>query len=181
MRVPYDESWGRDFWCRCGLVNGPCRESRPVQKKQISLLFPLVWPCLLSQAVTWLACIVSGRKLVLWSSEVECRKVHLSLLLIQHRAMKTDCRSGGMARRILNLSTRWKWLVRFTTLSRYPRGKRPRFQLDMRLQWPESFCLPGTEPVNVRTELPGLHGMWCVSSKLCCVENSMNANLTETP
>jgi hypothetical protein len=38
-----------------------------------------------------------------------CKKVKLSLCLTKHRAMKTYWGSGGIAPRILDLGTRWRW------------------------------------------------------------------------
>jgi len=35
-------------------------------------------------------------------------------------------RSGGIATRILDLGTRWRWGVSFTSRPLYPRGKRTR-------------------------------------------------------
>jgi hypothetical protein len=46
--------------------------------------------------------------------------------------------SGGIAPRILNLCTRWRWVVSFMTQPLYPRGKNPRYPLDRRLGGPEN-------------------------------------------
>jgi hypothetical protein len=46
-------------------------------------------------------------------------KVKLSLCLTKHHAMNTYWESGGIAPRILNLGTRYKWVVSFTPLSLY--------------------------------------------------------------
>jgi len=46
-----------------------------------------------------------------------------SLCLITHHAMKTYWESGGIAPRILNLGTRWRWSDSFTLRSLYPRRK----------------------------------------------------------
>jgi hypothetical protein len=61
---------------------------------------------------------------------------------------------------ILDLGTRWRWVVSFTTLPRYPRGRGPRYPLDRRLGEPQSrsgrcgeeknLALPGIEPVARR-------------------------------
>jgi hypothetical protein len=39
--------------------------------------------------------------------------------------MKTYCGSGGIAPRILDLCTKWRWVVRFTPRPLYPQGKSP--------------------------------------------------------
>jgi hypothetical protein len=52
-------------------------------------------------------------------------KVKLSLCSTKHYAMKTYCGSGGIAPRILNLDTRWRWVVNFTPRALYPQGKDP--------------------------------------------------------
>jgi len=36
--------------------------------------------------------------------------------LMKHHAMKTYCGSGGRAPRILNLDTRWRWVVSYRVL-----------------------------------------------------------------
>jgi len=43
--------------------------------------------------------------------------------LIKNHAMKTYWGNGGIAARILNLGTRWRWVVSFTTLPPSPWGK----------------------------------------------------------
>jgi hypothetical protein len=52
-------------------------------------------------------------------------KVKLSLCLTKHRAMKTYWGSGGTAPCILDLCTRWSWVVSFTHRPLYPQGKSP--------------------------------------------------------
>jgi hypothetical protein len=52
-------------------------------------------------------------------------KVKLSLCLTKHHAMKTYWGSGGIAPRILDFGTRWRWVVSFTPLPLYPQGKPP--------------------------------------------------------
>jgi hypothetical protein len=47
-------------------------------------------------------------------------KVKLSLCLTKHQAMKTYWGSGGIAPRILDLGTRWRWVVSFTSRERAP-------------------------------------------------------------
>jgi hypothetical protein len=50
--------------------------------------------------------------------------------------MKGCWGSGGIAPRILNLGTRWRWVVSFTPKPLYPQGKRPCYPLDRRLGVP---------------------------------------------
>jgi hypothetical protein len=45
--------------------------------------------------------------------------------LIRHHAMRTYWGNGGIAPRILNLGTRWKWVVSFMPRPHYPRRKSP--------------------------------------------------------
>jgi hypothetical protein len=59
-------------------------------------------------------------------------KVTLSLRLTKHHAMKT-WGSGGKAPHILDLDTRWRWVVSFTPRSLYPQEKSPRYPFDRRL------------------------------------------------
>jgi hypothetical protein len=60
------------------------------------------------------------------------------VLLTEHHAMKTYWRSGGIAPRILDLGTRWRWVVSFTPWPIYPQGKKPWYPLDRRLGGPQS-------------------------------------------
>jgi hypothetical protein len=48
-----------------------------------------------------------------------------SLCWTKHHSMKTDWGSGGIAPRILDLGTRWRWVVNFTPRSLYPRERIP--------------------------------------------------------
>jgi hypothetical protein len=50
-------------------------------------------------------------------------KVKLSLCLTKHHAMKTYSGSEGIAPRILDLSTGWRWVVSFKPRSLCPQGK----------------------------------------------------------
>jgi hypothetical protein len=45
--------------------------------------------------------------------------------------------SGGMAPSILDLGTRWRWVVCFTPRPLYPRGNRPRHPSDRRMDGPQ--------------------------------------------
>jgi hypothetical protein len=45
------------------------------------------------------------------------------LFLTQHHAMKAYWRSGGIAPCILDLGTRWRWVVSFTARPLYPPEK----------------------------------------------------------
>jgi hypothetical protein len=64
------------------------------------------------------------------------RKVKLSLCLTKHHAMKAYWRSGGIAPRILDLGTRWRWVVIFTPQPFYPQRKSPWYPLARRLGGP---------------------------------------------
>jgi len=57
--------------------------------------------------------------------------------------------SRGIAPRILDLGTRWIWVVSFTSRPLYPQGKSPRYPLDRRLGGPpEPFWTRGGEEKN---------------------------------
>jgi hypothetical protein len=60
-------------------------------------------------------------------------KIKLSLCLTKHHAMKTYWGSGGIAPRIFDLGTRWRWVVSFTPRPLYPQGKSPWYPLDGRV------------------------------------------------
>jgi hypothetical protein len=72
----------------------------------------------------------------------------LSLCLTKHHAMKTYCGSGGIAPRILDLGTRWRWVVIFIPRPLYPQGNSPWYPLDRRLGGPQSRSGRGGEEKN---------------------------------
>jgi hypothetical protein len=86
-----------------------------------------------------------------WSSNSRNVKMKLSLCT-QRRYVG----SGGIARLILNLDTKWTWAINFTPRSLHPHGS-PRHQLNRRISEPQSwsghfererclFSLPGIDP-----------------------------------
>jgi hypothetical protein len=62
--------------------------------------------------------------------------------------MKTYWGSGGTAPRILDLGTRWRWVVSFTLRPLCPQGKSHWYLLDRRLGGPQSFFGCGGEEKN---------------------------------
>jgi hypothetical protein len=69
---------------------------------------------------------------------------------------------------ILDLGTRWRWVVSFISVTLYPRWKNPRYPLERRLGGPQiqsglcgeekNHALPGTEPVP---SSPSLYRLSC--------------------
>jgi hypothetical protein len=76
------------------------------------------------------------------------KRVKLSLCLTKHHAMKTYWGSGGIAPHILDLDTRWSWVVSFTFRQLYPQGESPWYLLDRRLGGPQSRSERGCEEKN---------------------------------
>jgi hypothetical protein len=68
------------------------------------------------------------------------KKVKLSLCLINYALRHGDTGEGKCSSTILDLSTRWKWMVSFTHRPLYSRVRSPRFQLDMRLDSSKNIC-----------------------------------------
>jgi hypothetical protein len=64
-------------------------------------------------------------------------------------------RSGCIAPRILDLGSRWRWVVSFTPQPLYPQGESPCYSMDRRLGGPRSQSGRGGEEKNSQT-LPGL-------------------------
>jgi hypothetical protein len=56
--------------------------------------------------------------------------------------------SGGVTQRILDLGTRWRWVVSFTLRPFCPHGKSPWYPLDRRLGGPQSRSAGGGEEKN---------------------------------
>jgi hypothetical protein len=52
-------------------------------------------------------------------------KVKLSLCLTKNHAMKTYWGSGGIASRVLDLGSRWTWVIGLTPRPLYPQRKSP--------------------------------------------------------
>jgi hypothetical protein len=75
-------------------------------------------------------------------------KVKLSLCLTKHHPMKTYWGSRGIAPRILDIGTRWRWVVSFTPWPLYPQGKSLLYPLDRRLGEPQSRSGRGGEEKN---------------------------------
>jgi hypothetical protein len=69
--------------------------------------------------------------------------------------MKAAWGSGGIAPLILDLGTRWRWVVSFTPRLLYPQGKIPSYPLDRKLGGPQSRAGSGGEKKNSQ-HLPGL-------------------------
>jgi hypothetical protein len=53
--------------------------------------------------------------------------------------------SGGIAPLILNLGTRWRWVISFTSRLLYLHTKSPRYPLLKRLRGPHSWSVSGSE------------------------------------
>jgi hypothetical protein len=69
--------------------------------------------------------------------------------------MKEYWGSGGTDPRILDLGTKWRWMVSFTTRPLYAQGKSPCYPLDKRLGGAQNRCGHGGEEKNFQP-LPGL-------------------------
>jgi hypothetical protein len=77
--------------------------------------------------------------------------------------MKVYWGSGSIAPHVLDLGTRWRWVVSFTSRPLYPQGKNPWYPLNRRLGGPQSRSGRGGEEKNSQP-LPGLepsdHPTW---------------------
>jgi len=67
------------------------------------------------------------------------KKMNLSLCLTKNHTMKTYSGSGGIHPRILDLGTRWGWVVSFTPWPLYLRWNSSHYTLDRRLGGPQSL------------------------------------------
>jgi hypothetical protein len=75
-------------------------------------------------------------------------KVVPALFLTEHHTMKTYWVSGGIAPPILDLGTRLRYVVTFTSPSLYPQGKNSWYPLDRRLGGLHSRSGRGGEEKN---------------------------------
>jgi hypothetical protein len=62
--------------------------------------------------------------------------------------MKAYWGSGGITPRILDLGTRWRWVVSFTARLLYPQGKSPWYLLDRKLGGPHRIFRRGDQEKN---------------------------------
>jgi hypothetical protein len=67
--------------------------------------------------------------------------------------MKAYWESGCTVPHILDLGTRWRWVVSFTPWSLYPQGRNLRYPLDRRLGEPQSQCGHTVEGKNSQPSL----------------------------
>jgi hypothetical protein len=63
--------------------------------------------------------------LITMDQKVKVKGKVVPVLLAKHHAMKVYCGSGDIAPCILDLGTRWKWLISFMHWPLYPQGKSP--------------------------------------------------------
>jgi hypothetical protein len=112
-------------------IRSPYRDSNPRSSSpQPSAIPQLIYLSVLTPAGVW-------------------RRIHF---LIKHHANKTYWRSGSIAPRILDLSTRWKWVVSFTSLPLYPRINNPPYQLNRRLDEPQIRSGSGGDKKNFQPQ-----------------------------
>jgi hypothetical protein len=90
--------------------------------------------------------------LCFWNVKV---KVQLFLCFNWAPRLGGVLRSGGIAQRILDLGSRWRWVVSFTARSPYSQGKSPWYPLVRRLGGPQSRSWRGGKENNSQP-LPGL-------------------------
>jgi hypothetical protein len=76
------------------------------------------------------------------------------LFSTEHHAKKAYWGSGSIASHILDLATRWRWVVCFTPQPIYSQEKSPWYPLDRRLGGPQSRSVRGGEQKNSQP-LPG--------------------------
>jgi len=70
---------------------------------------------------------------------LKCKSKVVPVLLTEYHSMKAYRRSWGIARRILDLGTRWRRVVNFTSRPLYPQGKRSWYPLHRRLGGPRRW------------------------------------------
>jgi hypothetical protein len=83
------------------------------------------------------------------NADKDCEvKVKLSLCFNWAPRHEDILGSGDIAPRILDLGTRWRWVVSFTSRPLYPQGKSPWYPLDRRLGESQSRSGRGGEEKN---------------------------------
>jgi hypothetical protein len=103
-----------------------------------------------------LCCVISFQ-LGLFKVKVKVKvkgKVAPVIFLTKHHAMKGCWVSGGIAPRIVDLGTRWRWVVSFTTRPLNPQGKNPWCPLYRRLGGPWTRWWREKFPTHAGTRTP---------------------------
>jgi hypothetical protein len=103
------------------------------------LLLVQIYCCRANQSIsmTLLLLFLKGKKVKV--------KLSLHFFLTEHHAIKAYWGSGGISPRILDLGTRWRWVVRFMPWPLYPQGKNPWYPMNMRLGGLQSWSGHGGE------------------------------------
>jgi hypothetical protein len=113
---------------------------------------------------SWLCCLRSSQYVHTWNayitdilstSQVTLLYILASLKLERLTLQSLDwlstmpwSGSGDIAPCILNLNTRWRWVVKFTPRSLYPLGKRPSYSFNRRLSGLQSWFRHDSEEKN---------------------------------
>jgi hypothetical protein len=87
----------------------------------------------------------------LWFAQLPVKvkiKLSLCLFLTKHQPIKMYWDSGGIDPHILELGTRWRWVVGFMPRLLYHQGKHPWYPFDRRLGGPQSQSGCGGEEKN---------------------------------
>jgi hypothetical protein len=95
--------------------------------------------------------------------------------------MKAHWGSGGIAPRILDLSTSWRWMISSTLRPLYPQGNSPWCPLDRRLGGSQSRSerggeeinsqpLSGLKPPNIWVRSPEIYHWAILAPNACCTE-----------
>jgi hypothetical protein len=128
---------------------------------------------------------------------VKGRRWSWSCALTERHAMKAYWESGGIAPRIFDLCTRWRWEVSFTSVPLYPQGKSPWYPSDRRLgglqnrsghgggeksaHSPPELEPPAVQPAAQRctTELSLPLTLWWVGGEKCIQNRSRKTSRKE--
>jgi hypothetical protein len=102
---------------------------------------------LLRQILEWCGCLIGRTWKKVAFACFRILKVKLSLCFSWAPRHGGVLGSGGITPRILDLGTRWRWVVSFTPRLLYPQGKSPWYPLGRRLggaqnRWREKFPAP---------------------------------------
>jgi hypothetical protein len=149
-------------WCVFpdGMTGLSCDRSRSLSVLVICTFYftrllrvnPQIWLFLVATRHSWLL-LLTRKLLYPRNQQLE------ALVPVLNQAPRHEgvLGSGGIAPRILDLSTRWRWVVSFTPRPLYPQGKSPWYPLDRRLgglqsrsgrsgEEKNSQPMPGIEP-----------------------------------
>jgi hypothetical protein len=138
----------------CKEINSPPTGTRACSPALYHWAIPALCPTVITITKLTQTFMQDGHKMELSSENGPVKGKGKFLLVLIFKLSTTKWRRGGISPGILDLCTRWRWVVSFTFRSLYPQRRRPWYPSDRRLGGPQSRSGRGGEEKNSQP-LPG--------------------------